>query len=279
MIKKFDVILLVLLVGFCNLACAQVQLNCIYDFERFPDQIYRCNLLGVQMFNTNERIIFGGQHRPGRNIMDVVKINIGSSNISFIMPELFSTFPNTEAIEIRRMVLNHFIEPPRPIGVNKVTSMTFSNNEITTINAKVFNGLSNVIELFLFTNSLTNIDENAFYGLENVRLMYFAQTSIKILPPNILHPLRSMKVLFFNDNGIEQIDAQLFANNRELVSIILESNRISSIAPTFMDKLNSLRFINLEGNQCINQRFLIGVNNTINDVQIALQTCFNNYNQ
>ena len=154
------------------------------------------------MFNTNERIIFGGQHRQGMNIMDVVKINIANSNISFIMPELFSTFPNTETIEIRRMILNHFIEPPRPIGVNKVTSVTLANNQITTINAKVFNGLSNVIELFLFTNSLTNIDENAFYGLENVRLMHFVQSSIKILPSNIFHPLKSMKELFFFSNGI-----------------------------------------------------------------------------
>lgn len=276
--SRFNVILLMLL-AFSNQVYAQVQLNCIYGFERFPDQIYRCSLLGVEMFNTNERIIFGGQHQPGMNIMNVVKINMASSNISFIIPELFSTFPNTESIEMRSMVLNHFVEPPRSIGTNKVTSVTLANNQITTLNAKVFNGLSNVIELFLFTNSLTNIDGNAFFGLENVRLMHFALSSIKTLPSTIFHPLRSMKVLHFYDNGIEHIDAVLFVNNRELVSLILEDNRISSIAPTFMDNLNSLRFINLERNQCINQRFRINDNNTLNDVQTALQICFNNFNQ
>lgn len=272
-------VICLMLLAFSNQVLAQVQLNCIYDFERFPDQIYRCNLLGVEMFNTNERIIFGGQHRPGRNIMDVVKINIASSNISFIIPELFSTFPNTEAIEMRRMNLNHFVEPPRSIGTNKVTSVTMANNQITTLNAKVFNGLSNVIELFLFTSILTNIDGNAFYGLDNVRLLHFVQSSIKTLPSNLFHPLRSMKEIFLSGNGIERIDAQLFANNRELVSIVLQNNRISSIAPTFMDNLNSLRFINLDRNQCINQRFTIDNSNTINDVRTALHTCFNNFNQ
>lgn len=268
-----------MLLALTNQVCAQVQLDCIYDFERFPDQIYRCNLLGVEMFNTNERIIFGGQHRPGKNIMDVVKINIATSNISFIMPELFSTFPNTETVEMRRMNLNHFVEPPRPIGTNKVTSVMLANSQITTLNAKVFNGLSNVIELFLFTNKLINIDENAFYGLENVRLVHFTESSIKTLPSNIFHPLRSMKELVLSGNGIQRINAALFANNPELVSIILQFNRISAIAPTFLDNLISLRFINLERNQCINQRFNIDDNNTINDIRTALQICFNNFNQ
>lgn len=254
-----------------------VNVNC-----NFSDVAgYTCHLFGAAVEdNPNANFVIGGQHLPGRTDADVRQIMIFNSNIPFIIPQMFTTFPNVEWFVIfngglTRVQSNAFADARRLTGVTISSGGTASTFE--TIEANAFNGASSLLTLDLTDNAITSIHETAFTGLNLLWGLALINNRIHQLDPIILHPLTSLEVLYVQDNLLISIDGRLLANHQRIREVNFSANQINAIARNFLDNLPNLLEFNMLGNICADEFWRIEGTTTVETVREGLQECFNNF--
>lgn len=237
------------------LANAQnTNINCNFVF--YGNQ-YTCDLVGVIVAdNEQANFIIGGQHFSGHGNNDVRRLRIIFSNIPFIITQLFTTFPNINAIFIWRAGLRR-IQPNAFINTRGVVEFGMSNNPIEDINENAFNGLFEVRRMFLEYNQIRQLHFSSFQNM----------------------PL--LEWLHCRGNQLETLDGRLIANNQLLVQIRFDGNQIIGIQRSFLDNQPSLSWLDLRGNRCIDRQWWLTGGNavSIDSIRQELDTCFNNFEQ
>lgn len=78
------------------------------------------------------------------------------------------------------------------------TSMRFSlkrlyldNNSLTSLNANIFNGLTQLEHLYLYKNKLNSLDRSIFMGLSMLRFLYVQNNPISVILPDYIKRLCS----------------------------------------------------------------------------------------
>lgn len=239
-----------------------------------PSVLYTCKLNSIELLNTTRRVVIHGDHLDGKTDDDVEVVHVLNSNTPFMIPQIFTTFPNVQDLGWVYSNLES-INIPDTVQLKK---LTLTGNNITRINR---GNLNNQLELFylsLIDNQIEEIDKNAFVGLEKLRTVNLMYNRLSEIANETFHPLVGLNYIDFEHNLLTRIDEDLFSQNRNLSSIYLEFNRINKISPRFLSGIvDNLRFINLEGNDCINRAF--DVKDEIGEIVMnnALHACFNNF--
>ncbi len=113
----------------------------------------------------------------------------------------------------------------------KLTGLSITDSEIPIVKSNLFGPqLSLIEELTLDINQIKFIEEGAFKHLINL---------IQI---------------WLSGNRIQSLTSNLFENNLKLKKIGLYNNKIKVISPQTFRHLNELTGVNLERNDCVNNR-------------------------
>jgi Leucine-rich repeat (LRR) protein len=256
-------------------ATAQTNVNCVFWTV---NGVYTCRV-GNQIIADNENLNFtiGGTHTGSNTDAGVRAVEIeASSNIPFVIPELFQRFPN-----VFRFIVN-------PSGLNRIQSNAFrfarnleliiiTANSLHTVQSNAFVGADNLRTLDLRNNQIMNIFDESFNGLSNLRDFMLENNRIRRLPQNVLRPLTNVESVYLSDNLIETVDGSFFTNNRQIREIDLVRNRINEIGRNVLDGLNNLQVFNIFRNRCANNIWVIGGTTTIDSIRTGLSSCFVNY--
>lgn len=94
-------------------------------------------------------------------------------------------------------------------------------------------------------------------GLEafftNLEVLVIENCGLKALRREDLKNFGDLKVINFDSNDLEELESDLFAFNVKLEAISLEDNLILKIDAQIFDNLNSLRFLRLKMNKCVDE--------------------------
>lgn len=252
-----------------NLAC---------DF-RLVSGFYGCYLDGVTVPDNEElNIVVSGTHLVGRTNADVQDVFINFSNIPFIVRQLFISFPNLSSFHIWQSGLTRL----RSGDFANASSLRFllirNNPNLRTIGENTFVGGSNILSLDLMVNGIESIHETAFNGLTTVGSILLNTNLLSSLPVNLFASLTSLNTVFMSNNNLQSLDGRLFANNRQLHQLQISQNQINSIGRNFLDGMNLLQILGLNGNRCVSNNWQIDGNFvTLETVRQGLQVCFDNF--
>lgn len=260
-----------LLVVFLSASSAQtVDLECLFTVE---NTFYTCQLYQIEATDPNVQYNFVGEHLPNHDNNDVVFVEILSSNTPFIIPEIFSTFPNILRLDVRRSNLQS-IEFPSDVP-ETLEQIFFIDNEIPTIESGTFSPLVNATLIDLINNHIQVIEEDAFAGLTRMERLYLIGNRLSELPGRIFANMPELVYLDLENNDLSRIESETFAENHRLRTIYLEYNQITAIAPNFIRNLSQeLSFINLNGNECISSSFNFQDEFDIIRFHRALEDCY-----
>lgn len=249
-----------------------VAFNCTFSVNWYNE--YVCRLTGIEVLNRSQQVTFGGEHLDNRTNANVDVVEIRDSNTPFIIPQIFTTFPNIVELEVITSNVQA-IEIPDNI---QLIELTLSGNNISRIVNETFINQTR-LQFFTAVNSgIREIEENAFVGLSSLRGLVLINNNITELAPRTLTPLISAVRIDFERNELTRVE-DVFSSCTNLTYLYLEYNQINEISPFFASVTqDSLYSVNLSGNQCVDRFFFFEDEIELIVLNNALSPCFRNFN-
>lgn len=271
--RKFPLIFLVFFAG--SNVSQDIELQC--EYALFFGE-YICYLIDIEVLNPSANVTITGQHIGDRTNDDVDMVDIISSNTPFMIPQIFTTFPNIMDLAIENSNLQSINIPE---NVQLVWIFLFENN-ISRIDAGTVTGLANQRRLnflYLPSNLIQDVDEDAFVGLGNLSALVLLDNQITQIKNRTLAPLINAVRIDYELNLLTIIEEDTFAWNSNIQSIGLHNNQIIAISPKFLasQRESSLSIISLDNNNCINETFSVESEDGWIFLNNELRDCFHNF--
>ena len=125
-------------------------------------------------------------------------------------------------------------------------------NQISSLPADVFSGLSSLKLISLFDNQLTTFPAGIFSGLTSLTEIDFRRNQLSILPAGIFSGLSSLTTIRLDSNQLSILPAGIFSGLSSLTTIGFEWNQLNNLSAGIFSGLSSLTTIGLGGNQLSN---------------------------
>lgn len=266
---------MLLLLAIIDIVSAQDQeIRC--DFQVIEDDYY-CLLLEIEVTDPTANLIITGEHADGRSDEDVDTVQIQRSTTPFLIPEIFTTFPNLKTLFVSYSGLESVSRIPDSVQLHHI--MLIGNN-ITRLVNNTFESQSELRNLEIILSELEEVEEDAFVGLEALEVFAILYNRVGHLSERTFHPLINVNAIDLRANLIERIPDELFATNTNLETLLLEQNQISAISPRFLQPIRaSLQTIHFFQNNCIDRGFELKNDAVWSFLTAALSDCFSNWLQ
>ena len=121
-------------------------------------------------------------------------------------------------------------------------------DDITTLLAGDFDGLTNLLSVDLSSNLLTGLPAGLFSELENLRHLFLQGNSLMTLPEGIFSGLTRLQLLNLSNNSLSTLNADSFSGLTALTSLFLLNNDLPSLPEGLFSVLNTLTSVNVAGN-------------------------------
>lgn len=208
----------------------------------------------------------------GMNETNVDVVGIYFSDILFIMPEVYTTFPNMNVLDIEFCALE--VVDPLPSGLPNFEYFFSFFNWVEVIQNNTFENVGETLLWIDFElNELEEIELDAFVGCESLEVVEVYYNRIVQPPVGTFAPLTNLLVLDIATNRLGFIDETLLANNTELFALFVEDNRIDRIAPNFSSTF-TLEVFAAYDNECIDRGFDIDDPIVLAFMHASLQRCY-----
>lgn len=235
--------LLLLITALSAVSSQAIAINCDFRLNFFYE--YVCQFVGIEVSDPSFVVVIAGEHMEGRTDADVEVVVIKDSNTPFIIPQIFTSFPNVIELEIIRSKLES-INIPETV---QLEFLTIVGNNIPKLRNNSFSGQHNLLFLELAANNIEEIEDNAFVGLPALVGIDMIGNLITAIG-KVLHPLVNLGYVDFEQNLLTRIEDESFSTNQNLRTIYFEYNQINEISPRFASSLReTLGYVNLIGNR------------------------------
>lgn len=200
--------------------------------------------------------------------MDITTLN-DEPGINHIPIEAFGWFPNLESLRVKSKVtairasdlelatnltelivsnqlqiIERGIFPTK----NKLMSLSFESNRISSVDDFSFERLTRLFALKLQKNQLTEVREHTFDGLFELIVLNLSQNRIRTIPSGVFASLPKLQFLLLQQNQLATLYDSIFNGLGNLLDISLASNQIRLINKS-LNSLRSIKKIDLSNNQ------------------------------
>ncbi|KAJ6623375.1 hypothetical protein lerEdw1_014844 [Lerista edwardsae] len=157
-------------------------------------------------------------------------LDLQSNNINFITRKLYSQTPFLHLGKVYDLKL----QSQQPYGLK-------------IIPPKFFKGLKLLRNLYLSENKLLYISPDAFDDLGQLKYLTLSDSSNGMgnLPPGIFKNLRNLTSLNLENAGLHTLTLEVFGNLSQLRNLQLGKNELETANSSVMEKLISLRYLDL----------------------------------
>lgn len=114
-------------------------------------------------------------------------------------------------IDLRGLHIDR-IDPHTFDGLPNLVYLWLSDNEIESISPHTFHDLKNLSRLALHNNRITHLAANSFESLSNLTRLALSHNQIVSIDPKAFHGLRSLEFVSLDNNRLEQIGPSVFAD-------------------------------------------------------------------
>lgn len=107
--------------------------------------------------------------------------------------------------------------------------MDFNGRGIVGILPYTFSKFSSLRVLDLSKNFIEQLEANTFDGLNNLLALYLNRNKLTTIDPHVFSQLSSISILEISSNLISKLYQNTFTNLTELVEVDLNDNKIAEI--------------------------------------------------
>ena len=133
--------------------------------------------------------------------------------------------------------------------VSEFELLNLEEEDITSLKAGDFSGLSSLRGLYLEDNEITTLPRGVFSGLSSLEDIYLSKTKLITLPEGIFSGLSSLKHLKLSENKLTTLPQDIFSGLSSLAVLYLSRNQLKTLPEGIFSGTPSLRYLSLERNQ------------------------------
>ena len=130
-----------------------------------------------------------------------------------------------------------------------ITSLYLDRDNITTLKAGDFDGLTALTTLNLAENQLSTLPADIFDALTELRELQLQNNRLSTLPVGIFEGPSVLANLYLSDNQLTTLPAGIFDKQTVLRILNLEGNQLSTLPEGIFDKLTELNYLTLADNR------------------------------
>ena len=136
-----------------------------------------------------------------------------------------------------------------PINISvSCTILDLSENMFPLLGPENFDGLYQLIELYLISSNITEIKKGTFEGLTNLRKLDLSNNSIRILDSGIFVGLSRLLSLDLSFNRIHVVVENTFKFLNGLTDLDLNGNELEAISSSDIESMYSIKSLKLSKN-------------------------------
>ena len=126
--------------------------------------------------------------------------------------------------------------------------LDLSGNDLQLLRPGNFDGLSQLVELYLSSCSIIEINEGTFKGLSNLRKIDLSKNNISRMNLGILKGLNMIVFLNLSLNGITFVKGHTFESLSNLKNLDLSRNKLKVLSVSDIDRISALKYLRLSNN-------------------------------
>ena len=130
-----------------------------------------------------------------------------------------------------------------------INNLNLSEQNITTLKAGDFDGLSSLDSLALYKNRLRSLPADLFSGVSSLSRLDLGSNDLSSLPASVFSELSSLSWLSLSFNELSGLPADIFSGLSSLNTLNLSYNKLSSLSADIFSEVSSLRTLNLSSNK------------------------------
>ncbi len=136
-------------------------------------------------------------------------------------------------------------------GLTGLTLLLLDRNNLTELDEDIFDGLTSLNYLYLYNNELASLHEDVFEGLDAMIRLLLHGNNLVALPADVFDPFDdSLTYLYLHNNEIQTLPDDVFDGLTSLQRLYLDNNELSSLETNLFDPLGgSLQRLRLNGNE------------------------------
>ncbi len=130
-----------------------------------------------------------------------------------------------------------------------INNLNLSEQNITTLKAGDFDGLSSLDSLALYKNRLRSLPADLFSGMASLSRLDLGSNDLSSLPTDVFSELSSLGWLSLSFNQLSSLSLDTFSGLSSLNTLNLSYNKLSSLSAEHFSGVSSLRTLNLSSNK------------------------------
>ena len=125
-------------------------------------------------------------------------------------------------------------------GLTNVSDLQLPSNSFTTLPPNVFSGLTALTTLNLNSGALSSLDAEVFTGLSTLNTLNLSGNDLGLLPADVFSGLSALTTLHLSDNALRLLPGTVFSGLTSLTSLTLHNNALSSLPDGVFSGLTAL---------------------------------------
>jgi Leucine-rich repeat (LRR) protein len=206
-------------------------------------------------------------------------LSLAHNNLSFVPANLFEK--NTRLLGLF-LEGNRFtvFDPDTFTSLTNLEILYISDNPIESVYPTTFSTLASLGYLAIYNCQIADFHADTFRNLTRLVQLEIYNNSVESFPPGLFSSLTNIGNADYtwfelSNNKITRLSSNSFARYEHLERIFMNNNQINAIERNFFDNFPSLRYLNAEGNLCIDKNF-VGIE-SVEDILGEFEVCFQNW--
>ena len=134
-------------------------------------------------------------------------------------------------------------------GLTGLTTLDLSENQLSTLPEGIFDDLTALTTLELNDNQLSTLPADIFDALTPLQYFQLQNNRFSTLPGNIFDGLSRLDALFMQGNQLTTLPAGIFDKQTRLRTLNLEDNQLTTLPAGIFNKLTNLNYLTLADNR------------------------------
>ncbi|XP_071135470.1 leucine-rich repeat-containing protein 70-like isoform X1 [Mytilus edulis] len=205
-----------------------------------------CECQGTRLYCTGQNLA----QIPSNIPKTTTYLDVSSNRISAINATSLSGLTSLISLTFTENEISS-IEDGAFADLHSLERLSLQNNKINSIDANLLSGLTLLEDLSLDNNEISTIEDGAFSDLGSLLTLSLYSNKISSLDAKLFSRLTLLRSLEISENEITSIEDDVFSGLQSVISLSLSNNRISRIEDGAFSDLQSLRLMQLRGNPLI----------------------------
>lgn len=208
------------------------------------DRGYVCEITNLKLHSLDDNLRFTGKQIKPKSNEDVIYLHIHSSETHVVPSEnIFEYFTNLQRLDMKKVSIKKLDEI---VNCTPLEFITFSDNQITSLEAGVFIECVSLEVLDLSKNQISGIHDNAFSSLKELRELDLSFNQITKIIRKVIKPMKNLRKFSLKNNNIRELAHDTFNDMFHLADLDLSNNPLSRLDFRFFDytvHIDTLRLV------------------------------------